>query len=154
MDGDKSVLATFERIVTPTQHVVTLAVGSKVASVDGVDVTLDAAPVIISGRTLVPLRAIIEGLGGTVTWFAETRSVEVLLNGRDLKLQIGNRTAIVDSAAVTMDVPAAIMNGRTVLPVRFVAENLGAQVDWEQLTRKITVTLSSVATSNGGSGAR
>jgi len=149
MDGDKSVLATFERIVTPTQHVVTLAVGSKVASVDGVDIALDAAPVIISGRTLVPLRAIIEGLGGTIKWFAETRSVEVLLNGRDLKLQIGNRTAVVDSEAVTMDVPAVIMNGRTVLPVRFVAEHLGAQVDWEQLTRKITLILTSVTTSGG-----
>jgi GH25 family lysozyme M1 (1,4-beta-N-acetylmuramidase) len=151
MDGDKSVLATFERIVAPTQHVVTLAVGSLVASVDGEDMALDAAPVIVSGRTLVPLRAIIEGLGGTVTWVAETRSVEVLLNGRDLKLQIGNRTAIVDGQAVTMDVPAAIINGRTVLPVRFVAEHLGAQVDWEQLTRKITVTLSSATTSGGAS---
>jgi GH25 family lysozyme M1 (1,4-beta-N-acetylmuramidase) len=154
MDGDKSVLATFERIVTPTQHVITLAVGSKVASVDGEDMTLDAAPVIVSGRTLVPLRAIIEGLGGTVTWVSETRSVEVLLNGRDLKLQIGNRTTIVDGQAVIMDVAAAIMNGRTVLPVRFVAEHLGAQVDWEQLTRKITVTLTSVTASGGVSGSR
>ena len=53
-----------------------------------------------------------------------------------------------------MDVPAAIMNGRTVLPVRFVAEHLGAQVDWEQLTRKITVTLTSVTASSGVSGSR
>ncbi len=148
MDGDKSILATFERVVDPNQHVVTLAVGSTVATVDGREIALDAPPVIVSGRTLVPLRAIIEGLGGTVTWIAETRSVEVVLNGRVLHLQIGNQTAIVEGEPVIMDVPAAIINSRTVLPVRFVAENLGAQVDWEQLTRKITVTLGSATTSS------
>jgi hypothetical protein len=151
MDGDKSVLATFERVVAPKQHVVTLTVGSTVASVDGQKIMLDTPPVIVSGRTVVPLRAIIEGLGGTVTWIPETRSVHVVLSGKTLQLQIGNRTAIVEGESVTMDVSAAIMKGRTVLPVRFVAEHLGAQVDWEQLTRKITITLSSATTSSGTS---
>jgi GH25 family lysozyme M1 (1,4-beta-N-acetylmuramidase) len=151
MDGDKSVLATFERVVAPKQHVVTLTVGSTVASVDGQKIMLDTPPVIVSGRTVVPLRAIIEGLGGTVTWIPETRSVHVVLSGKTLQLQIGNRTAIVEGESVTMDVSAAIMKGRTILPVRFVAEHLGAQVDWEQLTRKITITLSSATTSSGTS---
>jgi GH25 family lysozyme M1 (1,4-beta-N-acetylmuramidase) len=151
MDGDKSVLATFERVVALNQHVVTLTVGSTIGSVDGQKITLDTPPVIVRGRTLVPLRAIIEGLGGTVTWIPETRSVDVVLSDKTLELQIGNRTAVVEGAAATMDVPAAIMKGRTVLPIRFVAEHLGAQVDWKPLTRKITVTLSSAVTPSGTS---
>lgn len=140
MDGDKAVLATFERL----GHVVTLTVGSTTVTVDGQSMTLDTAPVIVGGRTLVPLRAIIEGLGGMITWVAETRSVEVVLGDRVLLLQIGNRIAVVNGEPVVMDVPAAIIGGRTVLPVRFVAENLGAEVAWEAVTRTITVTLAHV----------
>lgn len=149
MDDNKSVLATFEKSVDPNQHIITLSVGSMVAHLDGQIVTLDTPPVIVSGRTLVPLRPIIEGLGGAITWVAETRSVEVGFNGTTLLLQIGNRTAVVNGEAVAMDVPATIMNGRTMLPVRFISEHLGADVEWEQLTKTVTITISS-ATASGG----
>ena len=151
MDDNKSVLATFEKSVDPNQHIITLSVGSMVARLDGQIVTLDTPPVIVSGRTLVPLRAIIEGLGGAITWVPETRSVEVGFNGTTLLLQIGNRTAVVNGEAVTMDVPAAIMNGRTMLPVRFVSEHLGADVQWEELTKTVTITVSSATASAGTS---
>ena len=149
MDANKSFLATFKKSVDPNQHIITLSVGSMVAHLDGRIVTLDTPPVIVSGRTLVPLRPIIEGLGGAITWVPETRSVEVEFNGTALLLQIGNRTAVVNGKAVILDVPAAIMNGRTVLPVRFVSEHLGADVQWEQLTKTVTITVSSVTVSGG-----
>ncbi|MCX6097088.1 MAG: stalk domain-containing protein, partial [Caldiserica bacterium] len=149
MDDNKSVLATFEKSVDPNQHIITLCVGSTVAHLDGQVVTLDTPPVIVSGRTLVPLRAIIEGLGGAITWVPETRSVEVQFNGTTLLLQIGNRTAVVNGEAVTLDVPAAIMNGRTLLPVRFVSEHLGSDVQWEELTKTVTITVSSMIASAG-----
>jgi len=149
MNENKSVLATFTKSIDPNEHIITLSVGSMVAYLDGQTVTLDTPPVIVSGRTLVPLRAIIEGLGGAVTWVPETRSVEVGFNGTTLLLQIGNRTAVVNGEAVTMDVPAAIMNGRTMLPVRFVSEHLGADVQWEELTKTVTITVNS-ATASGG----
>jgi lysozyme len=151
MNDNKSVLATFEKSVDPNQHIITLSVGSKVAHLDGQIVTLDTPPVIVSGRTLVPLRPIIEGLGGAITWVPETRSVEVWFNGTILLLQIGNRTAVVNGEAVVMDVPAAIMNGRTMLPVRFVSEHLGAEVQWEELTKTVTITVSSATVSGGTS---
>jgi lysozyme len=154
MDGDKSVVATFERTVSPDQHVVRMSVGSRTATVDSQEIMLDTPPVVVDGRTLVPLRAVIEGLGGTIAWIPDTRSIDIALNGRTLQMQIGNRTAIVQGEAVAMDVPAAIMNGRTVLPVRFVAEHLGAVVDWEQLTRTITITLGGAAASSVASGSR
>ena len=152
MNEDKSILATFEKSVDPNQHIITLSVGSKVARLDGQPVTLDTPPVIVNGRTLVPLRPIIEGLGGAITWVPETRSVEVQFNGTTLLLQIGNRTAVVNGDAVMLDVPAAIMNGRTMLPVRFVSEHLGAEVQWEELTKTVTITVSS-ATASGSTSA-
>jgi lysozyme len=151
MDDNKSVLATFEKSVDPNQHVITLSVGSKVAHLDGQIVTLDTPPVIVGGRTLVPLRPIIKGLGGVITWVPETRSVEVQFNGSILLLQIGNRTAVVNGEAVVLDVPAAIMNGRTMLPVRFVSEHLGAEVQWEESTRTVTIIVNSATVSGGTS---
>jgi hypothetical protein len=151
MDENKSILATFEKSVDPNQHIITLSVGSMVAHLDGQLVTLDTPPVIVSGRTLVPLRPIIEGLGGAITWVPETRSVEVGFNGTTLLLQIGNRTAVVNSEVVILDVPAAVMNGRTMLPVRFVSEHLGADVQWEELTKTVTITVSSATVSSGTS---
>lgn len=151
MDANKSVLATFEKSIDPNQHIITLSVGSKVAHLDGQLVTLDTPPVIVSGRTLVPLRPIIEGLGGVITWVPETRSVEVVFNGTTLLLQIGNHSAVVDSKEIILDVPAAIMNGRTMLPVRFVSEHLGADVQWEELTKTVTITVSTTTVSGGTS---
>lgn len=151
MDANKSVLATFEKSVDPNQHIITLSVGSKVAHLDGQIVTLDTPPVIVSGRTLVPLRPIIEGLGGVITWVPETRSVEVVFNGTTLLLQIGNHSAVVDGKEIILDVPAAIMNGRTMLPVRFVSEHLGADVQWEELTKTVTITVSTTTVSGGTS---
>lgn len=149
MNENKSVLATFEKSVDPNQHIISLSVGSLIAHMDGQIVTLDSPPVIVNGRTLVPLRPIIEGLGGAITWVPETRSVEVWFNGTTLLLQIGNRTAVVNGEAVIMDVPAAIMNSRTMLPVRFVSEHLGADVQWEQLTKTVTITVNGVTVSGG-----
>jgi lysozyme len=139
VNGDTSVLAIFER-QKPQEHSITLRVGSDEATIDGVVLKLDAVPVIVQSRTLVPLRAIIEGLGGTITWTAETRGVSVSLGTTILSLQIGNPSAVVNGEVVTMDVPAAIMNGRTMLPVRFVTEQLGAAVVWEATTQTITIT--------------
>ncbi|MCE5192541.1 hypothetical protein LLF88_01135 [bacterium] len=147
MNENKSVLATFEKTVDPNQHVITLSVGSMTAHLDGQALTLDTPPVIISGRTLVPLRPIIEGLGGGITWVPDTHSVQVDFNETTLLLQIGNRTAVVNGESVVMDVPATIMNGRTMLPVRFVSEHLGAEVSWHEPSRTVTITVNSAATS-------
>lgn len=144
MNANKAVLATFEKIEDPNAHTVQLTVGQASASIDGEKVTLDSPPVIVSGRTLVPLRPIIEGLGGTIAWVPDTRSVQVELNGTTLLLQIGNRTAVVNGSGTTMDVPASIIKGRTMLPVRFISEHLGAQVQWDQATKTVTITLTVV----------
>jgi uncharacterized repeat protein (TIGR02543 family) len=130
--------------VVPKARVVRLTIGSMWLTVDGKQTVLDAAPLIQNGRTLLPIRAIVEAFGGTVEWNAELRVVTMYLNGHQVSLQIGNWQGYVDGVQTAIDpsdpkVVPIIISGRTFLPLRFVAENLGLQVEWDPVTRTVTV---------------
>jgi len=143
--SDRQVQCSFVAIpVIPKTRVVRLTIGSTWLTVDGKQTVLDAAPVIQNGRTLLPIRAIVEAFGGTIEWNAELRVVTMYLNGRQVSLQIGNWQGYVDGVQTAIDasdskVVPFIISGRTFLPLRFVAENLGLQVDWDPVTRTVTV---------------
>ena len=92
---------------------------------------MDAAPFIKDGRTLLPIRALIEALGGSVQWNASTRTATVMLGSRTVALTIGSTTALVNGTPITLDVAPMIVGGRTFLPLRAVAENLGLDLAWE-----------------------
>jgi hypothetical protein len=130
--------------VVPKTHVIRLTIGSTWLTVDGNQTGLDAAPVIQNNRTLLPIRAIVEAFGGTIEWNAELRVVTMYLNGHEVSLQIGNPQGYVDGVQAAIDasdpkVVPIIISGRTFLPLRFVAENLGLQVEWDPVTRTVTV---------------
>ncbi|HHV78854.1 MAG TPA: hypothetical protein GXX40_04490 [Firmicutes bacterium] len=104
---------------------------------DGAAATMDQAPVIVNGRTLVPVRAVAESLGFTADWAPKDGvPVTVTLTRPDIQITItiGSPTVMVVkngvSSTVTADVPAQIMGGRTMLPFRAIAEACGATVDW------------------------
>lgn len=128
----------------------TLRVGSVTMTVAGSDgtrtsVTLDAAPVIGAGnRTLVPVRAVAEAMGGSVGWDPVTRTATVTVGVNSLQLTLGKNTARFNGADTRIDADAKvvplIVNGRTMLPLRFVVESLGATVAYEQVSRTITIT--------------
>jgi hypothetical protein len=108
-------------------------------------VTLDAAPLLGTGnRTLVPLRAIAEAFGVTVTWDATAHTATITGGMSNLKLTIGKATAVVNNRDTPIDTNAKviplIVAGRMLLPVRFVAESLGATVGYNQTARTITIT--------------
>jgi len=142
---DHTVVAVFEPvpIVLPpsSSHTLVLTIGSPAMSVDGTASTLDSPPVIREGRTLLPIRAMIEALGGSVAWDAVDRKATVMLGTHTVEIWIGSRQARVDGAYVTLDVAAMIVNSRTLLPLRFVAENLGCTVTWDPVGRTVTITL-------------
>ncbi|MBS3899463.1 MAG: phosphate ABC transporter substrate-binding protein PstS [Dethiobacter sp.] len=98
---------------------------------DGRGITGDVSPIIVGGRTLVPMRVIFETLGADVNWNETTRTVSGRKAGRVINLVIGNRTATIDGRSVALEQPAQINNGRTLVPLRFVGEALGAQVEWD-----------------------
>jgi hypothetical protein len=101
--------------------------------------SLDVAPMIIRGRTMLPIRALIEALDGTVEWNPSAGSIRLTLGSRIVVLTVNMSTADVDGLTVALDVPPTITNGRTLVPLRFVAESLGCRVTWNPLTKTATV---------------
>ena len=117
-----------------------LRIGSTAISINGTESELDTAPIIQNGRTLLPLRAVVEGLGGSVAWEAETKTAVFAKGDKVIFMTIGSNTAFVNTTEYTMDTEPIIIDGRTMLPIRFVAENLGFKVEWDESTQIITVT--------------
>ncbi len=100
----------------------------------------DQMPVIVNGRTLVPLRGIFEALGAVVSWDDSTKTIIGVKATKSIVLQIDNTFASINNNATTLDVAPSIMNSRTMVPVRFVSEALGADVQWDGDTRTVTIT--------------
>jgi hypothetical protein len=125
---------------TPSSLYVVLTIGSADMEVNGMTRKLDAAPFIKDGRTLLPIRALIETLGGSVEWNASIRTATVMLGSRTVALTIGSTTALVNGKAITLDIAPMIIKGRTFLPLRAVAENLGLDLAWEPISRTISLT--------------
>lgn len=107
--------------------------------VDGRKLEPDVAPVIVNGRTLVPLRSIFESLQASVTWDGTTKTAVATKGGNTVSITINRPTAYVNGAPVALDTPAAIINERTMVPVRFVSEALQANVWWEADTKTVYV---------------
>lgn len=101
--------------------------------------TLPVEPSIVSGRTLVPLRAIFEAIGATVEWEQTTKTITGIQEGKVIILQLDNKIATVNGKEIELDVPAKSINGSTLVPVRFIAESLGAEVLWNQDTKTVSV---------------
>jgi outer membrane protein assembly factor BamB len=128
-------------IVYPENVLIVLNVGKKTGEVNAKTVNLDVAPFIHkkTGRTMVPLRFIGEALGAKVDWNNAERKVTYTLYGRTIELWIDKSTALVNGDPVVVDPAPYIVSGRTVVPLRFVSENLGAAVEWESKTQRITI---------------
>lgn len=107
--------------------------------VDGLKVEFDVQPMIQDGRVLVPFRLLGQALGVDVHWDAQARKVTANASGRQVELWDQSLTAYVDSTPAVLDVPVRIINGRTLVPLRFFSEALGCQVQWEQASRTIRV---------------
>lgn len=111
-------------------------------SVNDVPVLMDVPPVIENDRTLVPIRALIDALGGTViTWDADTKTAHIQSEKGDiLSIQIGTKTLFMNSEAYPLDVPAKIIGDRTMVPLRVISETLEYDVEWIAETREIKIT--------------
>ncbi len=106
---------------------------------DGEPMTLEVPPVVRAGRVLVPFRALFEAFGATVGWTAATETVTGQLGTTTVSLRLNRPEAVVNERTVRLDVVPVVLNGRTLVPLRFVAENLGADVRWEERTQTVTV---------------
>lgn len=100
----------------------------------------DVPPMIINSRTLVPFRVILEALGAEVGWNGDTRIVSAIKDNLNIKLRIDSKEVLINNKKADLDVPAMIIDGRTMIPARFISEKLGYTVDWDGDTRTVKIT--------------
>jgi len=109
---------------------------------DGHLLNFDVPPMIINDRTLVPFRVILEALDADVGWNENTKEVTAAKGDLNIKLQIGSTEAFVNDEKTKLDVSAMIIDGRTLIPARFISEALGCSVDWDGDTRTVIISTS------------
>lgn len=114
--------------------------------VDGQTLALDVPPQVVEQRTLVPLRAIFEELGAAVTWDQATQTATATDGANEVRITLDSTTAYVNGEARALDVPAMAVDGRTLVPARFVAEALQAQVEWDQEAQAVRITTAGAQT--------
>ncbi|MBQ8637017.1 MAG: copper amine oxidase N-terminal domain-containing protein [Clostridia bacterium] len=128
-----------------------IILSSIVAFASDITITYNDTPLVLdtgayckNNRTMVPLRGVFEAVGATVGWDNETQTAMIVKeNGTNIDfifLQIGQAVAYVNSEQKALEVPAEITNGRTMVPLHFVIEELGAKVEWEKETNTVKIT--------------
>lgn len=108
--------------------------------IDNKQVEMDTPPDVRDGRTMVPIRAVAEALGADVTWRGETGRIEMVRAGRSVVMELGSTGAMVDGSRVEMDVAPYAVEGRTLIPARYVAEFFGQKVEWDGTKRQVLIT--------------
>lgn len=116
--------------------------------INGNEEVFDQPPIIEDGRTLVPIRGVFEELGGKVAWNQETKEVTADKDNNSITLKINSNIVQINGVEQTIDVPAKLNNGRTLVPLRFVSESIGSTVKWDSATRTVTITSESNTNTN------
>ena len=130
--------------VNAAETAVVLQIDNPVMTVNGVEKAVDEGydtkPVIVDGRTLLPVRAVIEEFGGNVNWNSDTKEVSLTHNENEIVLTINSTQASINSSVQNLDTAPVIINNRTMLPIRFIAESFGFDVECNQNNKTITIT--------------
>ncbi len=112
-------------------------------SVNGVREEIDpgrgTTPLILNSRTMVPIRAIVEAMDGRVAWNDSTRKITLNYKNQAVVMTLNEKSITVNGSSKTIDVAPTVINSRTMVPIRFAAENLGCEVDWINSTRQIVI---------------
>ena len=122
------------------KNYLSMTIGSKTVLLNGEEQSIDVSPVIQNGRTLLPIRAIIETFGGTANWAADDKTTAITYGENVVTLTVGSTRAFVNNKETEIGTAPIIIDGRTFLPVRFLSENLGLDVDWNEETKTVTIT--------------
>lgn len=113
-------------------------------AIDGMYLDFDVPPQIIDGRTMVPLRVIFTALGAEVDWDDSTKTVTAMKDDITVTATIGSKTIYIDGKAEQMDVAPVILDGRTLVPARFVAQAFDCLVDWDERRYTVHITTDAV----------
>jgi hypothetical protein len=108
-------------------------------TLNGETLTFDVQPQLIDNRTMVPLRKIFEAMGAVVDWNNDTQTVTATKGNERVIATINSKNVYINGETKTLDVPPMVIDDRTLVPVRFVAEAFGANVDWDEATRTVII---------------
>jgi hypothetical protein len=127
----------------PPIKTIVLQIGNPYMVVNGVRQEIDpgrgTAPILLYGRTVLPIRAVVEVMGGTIDWDPKTSKVTIKARGVVIEMWLDSNNMKVNGIQKEIDVAPASINGRTMVPVRFVAENLNCTLDWDSVNQKVTI---------------
>ena len=146
MDGNIVVTSNYSdgvQFITPAQPIydeLNRLKNAPYISLNGTVLAFEEAPVIEDDRTFVPMRFLFEQMGAEVGWDEATETATVAKNGETISFQINSVSAKVNSNTKLMDVPAKLINDKTMVPLRFLSENLGYNVAWDEATKMVTIT--------------
>jgi hypothetical protein len=139
----KKAIATLIILLMSITFVTAAAVPAQrdiTVTIDGAKMEFpDQKPYIENSRTLVPVRFVTEALGAEVEWLQTEQKVRIQKGSELIELVIGQSKVKAGSKTVQLDVPAKIKNSRTMVPLRFVSEALGAGVEWDQTTYTVSI---------------
>ncbi|OIQ12255.1 stalk domain-containing protein [Neomoorella thermoacetica] len=147
-DNEWIAKASVAKVITPapseTQATVKFVIGDKNYNVNGVDYTMDVAPYVDSGRTFVPIRYLANALGvnpENIYFNNDTQSAILLKDGTSVEFTIGSNIMKLGSVSIPMDVAAQVVNGRIMLPARYVANAFGYyNVGYDEATQTVTIS--------------
>lgn len=122
---------------------IALRIDDPIMQADGAGKEIDeygTAPVIVEGRTLLPVRAVVEEMGGSVDWNSEERKVTLTKDDDVIVLTIDSKDALYNEQTSELDSAPVIINNRTMLPIRFIAESFGFDVEWNADTKTVNIS--------------
>lgn len=141
--GVDEIKGLYSEVMKSAAGVISVQIENPKMTVNNVEKEIDpgkgTAPIVVNNRTLVPIRAIVEAMGGTIGWDGNENRVDISLKGKTIKLWIDKLESQVGDEKKALDVAPTIIKDRTMLPLRFVAENLGAIIEWNETERKAII---------------
>ncbi len=110
-------------------------------SINGSNINFsNTEPQIINGRTMVPVRSVLENIGVDVSWNSDTKTVTAKNSDTTVQMKIGSKNLNINSFNQIMDCEPVIINGSTLIPARYAAESFGYKVDWDSSSRTVVIT--------------
>lgn len=108
--------------------------------IDGAEIKFDQPPILVNDRTMVPLRAIFEGLKAVVTWENDTNTAIAFKDDTTISVQIDNNKMFKNSEVIELDAAPVLVNDRTLVPVRAISEAFNCKVDWDEKNLEVIIT--------------
>jgi len=122
-----------------TSKVIKIFINNKIGYLNDKEIELEIPPLIINGRTMVPLRFVVESFEGEVYWNDLDKSIKIIFEDKEILMWVNSNISYINNKKYLLDVPPVVINGRTVVPIRFIAEALNSYVFWNSKEQKVTI---------------